>query len=141
MLKTYSRSGLSFQYPADWKIEEEVTEPIWTVTLESPDGALLVIQHDGNSPTVEQMVDSTIEVLREEYPELDEEEKLETLAGQPAFGHNVNFFSMDLTCTCWTRSFFTHQGTALLMFQTADVELETVQPAFNAICASLTIEE
>lgn len=141
MAITYSRSGLSFQYPEDWQLEEETDEQVWTVTLQSTGTGFLLVQHDGSSPTVEQMVDSTMDALRAEYPDLEEEEKLESLAGQPAFGHNVNFFSMDLTCSCWTRSFFTHEGTALLVFQAADFELETMEPVFQAICASLTLTE
>ena len=38
---------------------------------------------------------------------------VDSVAGQPAVGHDVRFFSLDLTNTCWIRSFYGGRGTVL----------------------------
>ena len=58
-----------------------------------------------------------------------------------AVGHDIQFFSLDLTNTCWTRSFYSARGTVLVMCQTSDLELEKNEPVLRAICASLEAEQ
>jgi hypothetical protein len=92
-------------------------------------------------PPAEELSETALEALREDYPQLEAEERVDSLAGQMAVGHNVRFFSLDLTNTCWTRSLYTAQGTVLVMCQTNDLELEKNEPVLRAICASLRVEE
>jgi hypothetical protein len=92
-------------------------------------------------PTAEEMAETALAALKDDYPELDAEERIETVAGQMAFGHDVNFFSLDLPITCWTRSFYSDAGTVLVMCQTSDLELESSGPVLKAICASLQVDE
>jgi hypothetical protein len=56
-------------------------------------------------------------------------------------GHDIRFFSLDLTNTCWTRSFYSARGTVLVLCQTNDLELETNEPVLRAICASLEVDD
>ena len=58
-----------------------------------------------------------------------------------AVGHDIQFFSLDLTNTCWTRSIDSAIGTLLVLCQSNDLELEEYEPVLRAICASLTVEE
>ena len=81
------------------------------------------------------MANTALEALRTEYPELEEEDAVESLAGQPALGHNIRFFSLDLTNTCCTRCFYTDTGTIFVMWQANDLELESIEPIFRAFCA------
>ena len=67
--------------------------------------------------------------------------QVDTLAGQMAVGHDIQFFSLDLTNTCWTRSIDSAAGVVLVLCQTNDLELEQYEPVLRAICASLTVEE
>jgi hypothetical protein len=79
--------------------------------------------------------------LRADYPDLEADDAVESLAGQPALGHNIRFFSLDLTNTCCTRVFYSDTGTVLLMWQAADLEWDLVEPVFKAIRVSLRVEE
>ena len=63
----------------------------------------------------------------------------ETIANLPAVGHDVNFFSLDFTNTCWIRAFGTSHGTVVLFAQTNDQYLETGERVFQAICESLRV--
>ena len=92
-------------------------------------------------PTPNELADTALDALREDYPDLEADEQVDTLAGQMAVGHDIRFFSLDLTNTCWTRSFYSARGTVLVMCQTSDLELEKNEPVLRAICASLQAEQ
>jgi hypothetical protein len=141
MSKEFNEDGVSFRYPADWTLEREDGEHGWTVSLQSPDTAFAVISCDEEMPESEAVAEVVLDALKADYPDLEAEPCIDTLAGQMAVGHNIQFISFDLTNTCWTRSFLSDAGTILVMCQTNDLELEKNEPALRAICASLSVEE
>jgi hypothetical protein len=140
-VKQFQEDGIAFQYPENWRLDRESTDEGWTVLVQSPDTAFLVVSFDPNLPTTEEMAETALEALREDYPELESEPHVDTLAGQMAVGHDVRFFSLDLTNTCWIRSFYSDAGTVLVMCQSNDLELEQNEPIIRAICASMRVEE
>src|SRR5207248_1477190 len=103
--------------------------------------AFLTLTFDENMPAAEEMAGAALAALREEYPGLEAEDRVETLAGQVAVGHDVNFISLDLTNTAWTRSFHTDLGTVLVLCQTSDLELGEYGPVLRAVCASLRVAD
>jgi hypothetical protein len=137
----FHKDGIRFQYPDNWKLTREDAENGWTVSVESRETAFFMLTFDSEMPDVDQVVDTVLEALRADYPELEADDALESIAGQPALGHNIRFFSFDLTNTCCTRCLYSEAGTILLMWQTNDLELETVEPIFKAIIGSLRIDE
>jgi hypothetical protein len=141
MIAEFDDGGVRFRYPKTWKLEREETDSGWTVSLQSPDTAFLTITVDEDMPSVEHVAETALAALRDEYPDLEADERVDSLAGQPAVGHDIRFFSFDLTNTCWTRSFYCAQGTVLVLCQTSDLELETNEPILRAICASLEVDD
>ena len=141
MAAQFSEGGIRFRYPENWTLEREDNENGWTVSVQSPDTAFLVVTLDEDMPTTERMAQTALEALREEYPDLEAEECTDSVAGQPAVGHDIRFTSLDLTNTCWTRSFYCADGTVLVMCQLNDLELEKHEPVLRAICASLKLED
>jgi hypothetical protein len=141
MAAVFEEGGIRFRYPENWTLEREANEAGWTVSVQSPGTAFLLVSLREDLPTTDELADETLAALRSEYPDLEADEALDTLAGQPAVGHEIRFFSFDLTNTCWTRSFYTSQGTALVLWQTNDLELDAVEPVLRAICASLTLTD
>lgn len=141
MPATFAENGLSFQYPESWALQREETENGWTVSLQSPDTAFLMVSYDREMPDTELMAQTALEALETEYPGLESDERFESVAGQPAYGHDIRFFSFDLTNTCWTRSFYCGQGTVLVLWQANDLELERLGPVLRAMCASMRVDE
>jgi hypothetical protein len=141
MSLTFEEDGIRFRYPENWRLEREDNETGWTVTVQSPDTAFLLLSLDADMPEPQQVAQTALEALREEYPNLEADAEVDTIAGQPAVGHDIQFFSLDLTNTCWTRSFMTSRGTVLVMWEVNDLELETNDPVLRAITASLEVEE
>jgi len=137
----FQADGIRFQYPDSWRLTREDAETGWTVSVESPETAFFMLTFDDQMPEVGLVVQTVLDALRADYPDLEAEDAVESIAGQPALGHDIRFFSLDLTNTCRTRSFYSDAGTILVMWQTNDLELDDVEPVFRAICASLRLEE
>ena len=140
MAAQFDRDGVRFLYPENWTLEGEDTDTGWTVSVQSPDTAFLVIALDQNMPDTETMARTALNALEEEYKDLESEEALESIAGQPAIGHDVRFFSFDLTNSCAIRSFYSSRGTILLMWQANDLELAHNEPVLRAITASMKVD-
>jgi hypothetical protein len=137
----FEADGIRFQYPENWSLTREEADSGWTVSVQSPETAFFLIAFDKTMPELGAVVETVLHALKADYPDLEAEDALESVAKQPALGHNITFFSLDLTNTCCTRSFYSEMGTILLMWQANDLELERVDPIFRAIRASLRIEE
>jgi hypothetical protein len=141
MIAEFEQAGVRFKYPENWQLEREETDTGWTVTVQSPETAFLMLSFREDMPTTDSMVETALAALREEYAELEADDCVDSVAGQPAVGHDIRFFSLDLTNTCWTRSFYGAQGTLLLLCQLSDLELDKNEPVLRAICASLEVED
>jgi hypothetical protein len=137
----FQADGIRFQYPDNWQLTREDAQTGWTVSVQSPATAFFILTFDEEMPEVGAVAETVLEALRADYPDLEAEPALESLAGQPAMGHDITFFSLDLTNTCHSRCFYSDAGTILLMWQANDLELEAVEPVLKAICASLQVEE
>jgi hypothetical protein len=141
MAAQFDEGGVRFRYPENWRLEREDSDEGWTVSLQSPDTAFLLISLHEDMPSTEDVAETALAALREDYPDLEADESVDTLAGQPAVGHDVRFISLDLTNTCRLRSFYSGRGTVLVLWQANDLELEKNEPILQAICASLEVDD
>src|SRR4051794_9878877 len=107
----FDESGIRFQYPENWQLEREEHENGWTVSVQSPETAFLLISINGDCPDAGEMTDTVLEAMRGDYADLEADECVDSLAGQPAVGHEMHFMSLDLTNTCWTRGIYCPEGT------------------------------
>ena len=141
MSREYRAEGISFRFPENWRMDREEGEDGWTLMLQSPGTAFLTLTCDNSGSTREEMAQAALDALRDEYPGLEAEPSVELIADQLGIGHDMQFFSLDLTNTCWTRSFYSESGAVLILCQVNDLELDEYGPVLRAICASLTVEE
>jgi hypothetical protein len=141
MVAQFEESGIRFKYPENWQLEREESDAGWTVSVQSPDTAFLMLCLRQDMRNIGELADTALETLREDYPDLEADACVDSVAGQPAVGHDIRFFSFDLTNTCWIRSFHSSQGTVLLMCQFNDLESDKNEPVLRAMCASLELED
>jgi len=141
MPATFAEEGFRFSYPENWELVRDENPSGWTVTLQSPGTAFLMVTFDRDMPEADLMIDTALDAMKSEYENLEFEPVAESIAGQPAVGHDIRFFSLDLTNTCGTRCFYSGVGTILLFWQTTDLELETLDLVLRAVRTSMTIEE
>jgi hypothetical protein len=141
MAVRFDDGGIRFSYPESWRLEREENETGWTVSLQSPGTAFMMVCLREDLPTPDQLAEAALDALRDDYPGLEADDCVDNFAGQPAIGHDIRFISLDLTNTCWTRCFYSSEGTVLLLCQTNDLELEQHEPVLRAICKSLEVDQ
>jgi hypothetical protein len=139
-MAVFDEGGIRFRYPDNWILEREENDAGWTVSVQSPGTAFLMVCLREDTPATDEVADAALSALQEDYPELEYEPCIDSVAGQPAVGHLIRFFSLDLTNTCWTRSFYSSEGTVLVLWQVNDLELEQAEPILKAICSSFEVE-
>ncbi len=141
-MNTFTRDGISFRYPANWRAEaDDAEDGGWAVTLMSPDTAFVLVSLRPDARDPADLADQTLDALRSEYKELDAENRIETIARQPAIGYDIDFLTVDVPVMCRVRCLETPGGPLLVMAQTAEPERAANDPVLRAIVASLTVEE
>ena len=141
-MNAFDRDGVSFRYPANWSAEaDEAGDGGWAVTVSSPQTAfvLVALRPDARDPA--DLADQTLDALRAEYKELDAENRAETVAGQLAIGHDIDFLTLDTPITCRTRCLETPAGPLLVMCQASEYDRDANDPVLRAVVASLAVEE
>ena len=138
MTASFNDRGVRFEYPSDWEIEVSEDEAVTTVSLQSPGRpAFVLVTLDTSMPNPEVVVDEVLDTMREEYPDLDDSPTREKIQGHEAIGHDLDFFSLDMTSACVIRCFRTNLRTVLLFGQWSDYEDEPARAALNGLQRSL----
>jgi len=141
-MNTFDRDGVHFRYPANWRAEaDEAEDGAWTVTLTSPDTAFVLVSLRPDARDPADLADQTLDALKAEYKELDAENAVETIAGEVAIGHDIDFLTVDTAITCRTRALDTPAGPLLVMTQVSEYDRERNDPVLRAIVLSLTVDE
>ena len=141
-MTTFERDGIRLAYPENWDLQIEAGEDGgWTAMVQSPDTAFLLmsLQPQGGDPA--ELADQTLEALKAEYQDLDDENRVETLAGRVAIGHDIDFLTLDAAISCRTRCVETLGGPLLLMAQVSEYDIERNDPVLRAMAMSLMITE
>jgi hypothetical protein len=140
MVQTFREDGLSFVYPDDWTLEREDQPEGWTVSFERP-GLTFIVELDRELPPVRQVAQTALEALQADYPGLEATPAIENIGGEMAIGHDIEFFSLDVPVTCWTRCFEGLAGTVLVLCQVANLDDGLDELALRAVCASIRADE
>ncbi|GIW78489.1 MAG: hypothetical protein KatS3mg105_0296 [Gemmatales bacterium] len=141
IVNEFHEAGIRFKYPENWKLEREDTDDGWSVSLQSPTSAFMLLTLHADMPDANLVAQTALKAMEETYDDLEASSQIESIAGQPAVGHDMRFFSFDLTNTAWTRSFYTASATVMLLCQFNDLDEEVAEPVLRAICASLSIDD
>lgn len=141
MIKNFDRDGIQFQYPANWTLDLDEGGNGWTVVLQSPATAFALISLRPDADTPSQVATEALDALKQEYSELEADQAIDNIAGQPAVGHDIEFLTLDTSIICWTRCFESSAGPVLVLCQTSEYDREMNEPVLRAICASIQTED
>jgi hypothetical protein len=134
----FDKMGISFQYPENWKLDEDdAMHGEQTVSLYSPGGAFWSISlHDpGIEP--QELARTVLTAKKEGYEDFEYEPAYETVRGDDMVGYDLNFYCLDLTNTALIRGFRIPTASCVVLCQAEDRDFAQVGPVFRAITASL----
>lgn len=138
MLGVYEDRGIRFQYPEDWDVEVTDEGTVSTVSVQAPGGlAFALVTTDDSCPSPAEVADEALTAMREEYPDLDSVPTRETINGYNAFGHDLEFISLDLTNNCAIRCYRSPKRTVLIFGQWSDLEAEEGEAKIQGLRRSL----
>lgn len=134
----YQQNGIQFLYPDNWKImdEQAVSNPP-SVTLQSPGTGYwsLTIYPDSFNP--EQLVQETVDAIREEYDSVEVEPITCSYGDQLASGYHMAFYCLDLIVNAQAVSLRVGSQTVLFVYQAEDSEFRQLDPVFEALAVSV----
>lgn len=123
MVGIFDVFGIRFEYPRDWELEVDEDETRQVISLQSPEApAFVMVTLDQDGPPPADLADEALGAMQAEYPELEARPVLEVIDGHRAIGHDLDFFSLDLTGSCAIRCFRTPRRTVLIFAQWSDVD-------------------
>ena len=138
-MKQFDAHGVRFSYPADWSLADESTDEKVEVTVQS-DGTAFWTVAVFETAAPEEVVDSAVAAYREDYPDLDAY-PAETNEGPsgPVVSREVEFVCLELIAVARVSSYRAGGRTVMVLFQSADAELEARRPLLAAMTASLKV--
>lgn len=140
MQQQFQGLGIRFRYPDDWRLAEEMGEDEVMLTLSSPESAIWSATVMRHRPDPEEVLQSAIEVFREEYDDLDIEETQTRLANREVPAADIDFVCFEMTNSAHLRAFRTGQFTVLVLYQSSDADMDDHDDTLEAISDSLTCE-
>jgi hypothetical protein len=136
----YDTHGLRFIHPEGWQVEREIDGDDWQVTVQSPESAFILIKPLGPIEDLDEAAEVTLETMREDYKDLEEEAAEEIIGGVPCRGYDVNFTCLDLITTCQIRYLRAGDEAVLIMSQAADIDPPEYQMEMERLRRSISIQ-
>lgn len=141
MATLFADSMVRFQYPENWQVDRQETDEGWTITVQSPGTAFLMINGYTERPDIQDVLTTALQAMQQDYPELESEPATERISSHSAKGYDINFFSLDTLNTCQLRSFRTTDTTILILSQSSSFDSPTTLAVLDAIRTTLHMNE
>jgi hypothetical protein len=134
----YNKLGISFQYPDNWRLDEEdALAGRQSVTVYSPGGAFWSVTLQLPAVDPQESAKTVADALRQEYEGAEVEPTAETVAGFDLVGYDLHFFYLDLISTVQIRSLRIAETTFTIVIEAEDQELAQLGRVMEAITVSL----
>jgi hypothetical protein len=138
MIRTFDKHGLTFQYPENWKLEEEtVDDGARSVSLFCPGGGFWSVTAYPADVEPAAASEQTLEAMRAEYPDLDVEAVSEDIAGRQLEGYEMSFVCLDMVNTAKVLCYGDSGATYVILCQAEDRDYEDLADVFAAVTTSL----
>lgn len=141
MPSVFDNDVIRFQYPENWQVDRQDTEDGWTVSVQSPGTAFLLISGYTERPDVQEVLDSTLQAMKQDYPELESDPVSEKIASHVSKGIDINFLSLDTVSSCQLRAFRSRSSTFLILSQYSSFDSPTAVAVLEAIRKNMELVE
>ena len=140
MQERYAGNGIGFEYPENWKLQEQPAEEGVAISVNSSGTSFWTVSLDSEGPEPQRVMQSAIATFREEYSEMDVYPVESRICHRDAIGRDVEFVCLDVLNTACLRSFRTGRFTVFILYQGYDSELAETQDVLESITASLACD-
>lgn len=140
MREVYAGHGITFEYPENWELTEQVQDDECLITVSGPGTSFWSVGLFRDRPHPEIVLETVIEAFEDDYPDLDKYPVEDEILGQPANGLDLEFFCLELVNTAAVRSFVARDFTVMLLWQSEDSELTQSKAIFESILNSFNCE-
>jgi hypothetical protein len=138
MVATFSKWGISFQYPGNWSLShEDDPSQARSISVQSPGSGFWMLQVYQGPVSAEELAAEALRTMRQEYDEIEVTHVHERIDRAEAVGYDMQFYFLDLIVTSRVRSFVVGDKTYVTMCQAEDREFEHIAPVFLAMTTSL----
>jgi len=126
-------------YPENWKLTDSADDSVpHEITVDSPDGAAMWSVHlypEGTHP--DELLEQTLESLRETYPEMERSELSESSIEKSDEGCEALFYCLDFLIRARLQVFQKEKHRVLAWYQAEDREFPKMEMVFQAMTTSL----
>jgi hypothetical protein len=134
----FDRSGIRFIYPENWTLQEEYgAGNFHDVSVESPEGGFWSVSVFDVDQTLNNMLDSIANTLREQYQDFERAGFEGEFGGYHCIGFDADFYCLDFLVTARARA-FECQGRKIAVYcQAESRQFDKQQAVFDAMTVSL----
>lgn len=139
MAAQYSRHGMEFLYPDNWRVSDGGDSEIQShwVSLESPSTGCWTVHRYPSVYRAESVVEELVAGMETEYPEMERGPFQRELAEISLTGQQAYFYYLDLLVR-WQVFSTVHQDQVFVLeWQAEDQEFDELQRVFEAVTTSL----
>jgi len=140
MREVYAEHGVTFEYPEDWELTEQVQDDEFLITVSGPGTAFWSVGLFRDKPHPEIVLDTVAAAFRDDYPDLDSYLVEDEILQQPASGLDLEFFCLELVNTARIRAFVARDYTVMILCQAEDSELSAISEVFEWMRDSFNCE-
>ncbi len=128
--------GIQFSFPIGWQVEHSEDERGRLASLDGPSATFSVVGVYPKEEDPEDVVEQTIESLRDEHPGLELEDAEDEEWNEHITSEQVCFMSVDTVSYCRIRSWRMAEKTVVVFTQFPEREAKIAIALHQAICAS-----
>ncbi len=136
MPAVYDKADIQFQYPENWRLDEQLSNPR-EITLHRPDGGYWSVSVYNNQVSPEELIAEVVQTMDKEYDSLETKNVTQSIAGIDVVGCDMDFLCIDFVVTAQVRVVYDGQRTLLVMAQAESREFDENELVFHAITHSL----
>jgi len=136
-LTVYEGHGVQFAWPGYWELSEETDGDDVMITVSADSSCFWTLRILAGHYGVEEVLNSCVDALREDYDDTEVSVCAGTLAQRPAAGREVSFSCFELLNSAAFTCVHASGRILLVWWQGTDHELEGIRPLFEQITQSV----
>ena len=138
MTAKYDRDNLTFQYPENWRLDEDPPRGFpRSISVSAESGAFWCATVCDPHTSLDDLTRQYIQTLENEYEDLEQQPIDVELGSDIVSGLELQFFCLDFLVRSLLLGVPLRDRNVLLTWQAEDREFDKIEPVFRAISLSL----